>query len=197
MENPIYDLIVGNVNCEQQVQEDKVLEGCDSNIGMTENVVDVNVVSAVETRAQKLAKQKPFRELKVPKSKGETVSAETLQIAQSNDDTLKKVREAAESGEQHVGKNGSISWFFYEKGILYRNFTSPRVEHGNEFRQLVVPAKFRTQVMELAHESILGGHLGSKKTVDRVLAHFFWPGIQADIVRFCRSCDVCQRTLPK
>ncbi|KAJ8041495.1 hypothetical protein HOLleu_12325 [Holothuria leucospilota] len=189
MENPIYDLIVGNIsNCEQQVQEGKVSEGCDSNMGMAENI-DANVVSADETRAQKLAKQKPFRELKIPKK--------TLQVAQTNDDTLVKVRKAAESGVQNVGKNGSISRFFYENGILYRNFCSPRVEHGNEFRQLVVPAKFRSQVMELAHESLLGGHLGSKKTVDRVLAHFFWPGIQADIIRFCRSCNVCQRTLPK
>ncbi|KAJ8038245.1 hypothetical protein HOLleu_15611 [Holothuria leucospilota] len=105
MDNPIYDLIVGNVNnCEQQVQEGKVSENCDSNIGMLENVDANEVISAVETRAQKLAKQKPFRELKVPKSTGDTVSAETLQIAQSNDDSLAKVREAAESGEQKMGK---------------------------------------------------------------------------------------------
>ncbi|XP_033761966.1 uncharacterized protein K02A2.6-like [Pecten maximus] len=26
---------------------------------------------------------------------------------------------------------------------------------------------------------------------------FFWPGVNADVTRFCRSCDVCQRTFPK
>ena len=51
--------------------------------------------------------------------------------------------------------------------------------------------------MRLAHESLMSGHLGVKKTVDRVLTEFHWPGVQADIRRFCRSCDICQRTIPK
>ena len=46
--------------------------------------------------------------------------------------------------------------------------------------------------MRMAHETILGGHQGPKKTIDRVLTNFFWPGITADITRYCRSCDVCQ-----
>ena len=28
-------------------------------------------------------------------------------------------------------------------------------------------------------------------------AEFYWPGITSDIKRFCRSCDICQRTVPK
>ena len=51
--------------------------------------------------------------------------------------------------------------------------------------------------MQLAHEGILGGHQGTKKTTDKILTNFFWPGIQADVMRFCRSCDVCQRTVQK
>lgn len=30
-----------------------------------------------------------------------------------------------------------------------------------------------------------------------MLAEFYWPGVQADVRRFCRSCDICQRTTPK
>ena len=62
---------------------------------------------------------------------------------------------------------------------------------------MVVPTPLRKQVMELAHDSILGGHLGVKKTTDRVLTNFFWPGIHEDIVRYCRSCDICQKTVKK
>ena len=51
--------------------------------------------------------------------------------------------------------------------------------------------------MTLAHDSILGGHLGVKKTTDKVLSNFFWPGISGDVKRYCRSCDICQRTTPK
>lgn len=51
--------------------------------------------------------------------------------------------------------------------------------------------------MKIAHDSILGGHLGTKKTRDQILSNFYWPGIQGDVTRYCQSCDVCQRTIPK
>ena len=51
--------------------------------------------------------------------------------------------------------------------------------------------------MKLAHESIMGGHLGVQRTIDKITTQFYWPGIQGDVSRFCRSCDMCQRTLPK
>ena len=66
-----------------------------------------------------------------------------------------------------------------------------------ETRQIVVPAMLRKHVMELAHESIVGGHLGYKKAVDRITSNFYWPGINGDVTRVCRSCDICQRTIPK
>ena len=43
----------------------------------------------------------------------------------------------------------------------------------------------------------MAGHLGIRKTTDRVLQNFFWPGIFSDIRRFCQSCDICQRTVSK
>ena len=51
--------------------------------------------------------------------------------------------------------------------------------------------------MKIAHESVMSGHLGIRKTRDRILNDFWWPGIPSDVTRFCRSCDVCQKTVPK
>ena len=31
--------------------------------------------------------------------------------------------------------------------------------------------------MEVAHDSIFGGHLGIKKTKDRIQTNFYWPGM--------------------
>ena len=39
------------------------------------------------------------------------------------------------------------------------------------------------------------GHLGIRKTLNRVVAEFFWPSVYGDIARFCRSCDIYQRTI--
>ncbi|ROT64664.1 putative uncharacterized protein K02A2.6-like [Penaeus vannamei] len=57
--------------------------------------------------------------------------------------------------------------------------------------------KCRSAVLDLAHSSIMGGHLATGKTKDRVMEKFFWPGITKDIERYCKSCDVCQRTVDK
>ena len=32
---------------------------------------------------------------------------------------------------------------------------------------------------------------------DKILSEFHWPGLQGNIIRYCRSCDICQRTFPK
>ena len=51
--------------------------------------------------------------------------------------------------------------------------------------------------MEVAHDSIIGGHLGGKKTLDRITSNFHWPGVAGDVQRCVQSCDICQRTIPK
>lgn len=71
------------------------------------------------------------------------------------------------------------------------------MQHGKVFKQLVVPRVYREKVLKLAHDSPLAGHLKVKKTTDRILANFFWPAVQADVRRYCQSCDICQRTVSK
>ena len=51
--------------------------------------------------------------------------------------------------------------------------------------------------MSVNHESAFIGHLGVKKIEVRILPNFFWPGQRQNVIRFCRSCDVCQKTVKK
>ena len=44
---------------------------------------------------------------------------------------------------------------------------------------------------------MLTEHLGIKKTLDRVVSEFFWPGVCDNVAGFCKSCDICQRTIRK
>ena len=78
--------------------------------------------------------------------------------------------------------------------VLYHIFQNKL--HG-EVKQIVVPEIYQMQVMKLAHESIAGGHLGAKKTVDHITSNFHWPRVVADVTRFCISRDICQKTAPK
>jgi len=43
----------------------------------------------------------------------------------------------------------------------------------------------------------MSGHQGIKRTYERVITHFIWPGVHGDVVQYCRSCDICQRIVPK
>ena len=52
-------------------------------------------------------------------------------------------------------------------------------------------------MMSVNHESAFSGHLGAKKTEVRILPNFFWPGLCQDVIRFCCSCNGCQRTVKK
>ena len=61
----------------------------------------------------------------------------------------------------------------------------------------MVPESVRGQVMDLSHDSLLGGHLCVKKIADGILANFYWPVIRADVSRYCRSCDICQRMVKR
>ena len=51
--------------------------------------------------------------------------------------------------------------------------------------------------MEVAHDSIIGGHLQVKKTKGKIQTNFYWPKILNDVSGFCQSCDVWQNTVDK
>ena len=66
------------------------------------------------------------------------------------------------------------------------------------FRQVCIPSKYRNQVMKIAHEGILSGHMGIKRTREKILSQYFHlPRISGDVERYCMSCDICQKTFPK
>ncbi|CAL1288217.1 unnamed protein product [Larinioides sclopetarius] len=58
--------------------------------------------------------------------------------------------------------------------------------------QLVLPRSRVENVMKLAHESVFGGHMGVRKTKERIRYNFYWPNMSNDITDFVRTCMGCQ-----
>ena len=58
--------------------------------------------------------------------------------------------------------------------------------------QIVVPKPYRPEILNMAHETPLAGHLGVNKTDWKILSHFFWPNLKKDVAEFCKSCHTCQ-----
>lgn len=57
---------------------------------------------------------------------------------------------------------------------------------------IVVPKKYRKEILGLAHDFPLGGHLGVRKSHGRILAHFYWPALKRDVMEYSKYSHVCQ-----
>lgn len=52
---------------------------------------------------------------------------------------------------------------------------------------------FRLSILEEYHTSPMGGHMGIAKTLARLQANFWWPGMLQDIKTFITKCLICQQ----
>ena len=41
------------------------------------------------------------------------------------------------------------------------------------------------------HSSLLGGHAGQFRTLARLAAQFFWPGMRRAVKTYIKFCDIC------
>ena len=56
-----------------------------------------------------------------------------------------------------------------------------------------MPKVYHREVISIAHDNgPMAGHLGIRKTHDRILNYFWWPTLRKDVSEYCRSCHTCQ-----
>lgn len=117
---------------------------------------------------------------------------------QHEDQTLVRVRELAHP--EGAGHEGIERVYFYRReGLVYHHWHPKRKEEDDvrATEQLVLPTQCRPLVLRLAHDVPMAGHLGVTKTKDRILQHYYWPGIFGDVTKYCRTCEVCQQSRGK
>lgn len=97
-------------------------------------------------------------------------SREELKVEQQKDATLTHLFEEAVPEE----KIGFFSCgYFINYGILMRKWTSPKMSCEDDWSsvfQIIVPSSYRFDILQLAHDHCLAGHMGIRKTLDRVCA---------------------------
>lgn len=57
--------------------------------------------------------------------------------------------------------------------------------------QIVVPSSLQSTVLEHLHDK--SGHLGVHKTTEKLAERYFWPGYTADVEKWVKECQPCQR----
>lgn len=171
LEDPVADLIIGNI------------EGL--------SVTNVNIASAVTTRLQ--AKREAIPHVPLVKVAEElNVTRQDLIKLQKDDPSLTNSFLLLQSDEEKSIGTARFS-FVLKHDVLYRVYSTEK----ETLQQIVVPTALRSSVLSAAHDQLLAGHCGVRRTLNRILQKFFWPGITTDVRRYVQTCDICQKTTPK
>ena len=209
MDNPFADLVIGNVGHVKVDQNKGIFQAVETRAikdkRLTEEALQSKVEKEILSERNRIVKETHDV---VPKEKKNevdmqdqsvdlSISKDKLREEQEKDESLANVREYAmhvrEMKMKHEEKKRN-SYFTYENSILYRVFVG---KSGESTKQIVVPREYRNRLMAIAHDIPLGGHLGNKKTRERLLQNFFWPGIFIDVAKYCRTCSQCQKNSKK
>ena len=183
VDRPLCDVIIGNI---AGADVEKVDMAC-----QTEAVIESH---AAVTRSQTASAPAATRALSALPQIDASMTREDLIAAQQADGTLVRPFKQAARVKPSQYDRGGKAHYEVTGGLLRRTYTNTS---GHQVKQLVVPKELRPKVLALAHDAIMTGHLGIKKTSDRELANFFWPGLTGDVMRYCRSCVICQHTIPR
>ena len=83
-------------------------------------------------------------------------------------------------------KEGAYSEFYFvENNVLFRSI----VDNGHKFEVRVIPESLVDVVLHLGHNQ--SGHNGYQRTYAAIKHLYYWKGMRAQILQYCKSCKVC------
>lgn len=191
IEAPPYDLILGNIDGSRTGDLILASTAVDSQEQIEIESTNTAQVGCVTTRNQSSKEKQETKPLKLPKTDTLGISKDELIILQEKDTSLDPHRKCAKNPALN---NKEEHKYTFENGILCRIYTHKNKETS---LQILVPNSLRLPLLQMAHECLLAGHGGRKRTTERLYSNFYWPGIHVDVREFCKSCDRCQKTSPR
>ncbi len=66
--------------------------------------------------------------------------------------------------------------YFVKDGVVMGEYRPPDIparDEGRVCRQIVVPSKYRSEILESVYSLPMSGNIGVNKTQDRILQHFY------------------------
>ncbi|EEC04889.1 polyprotein of retroviral origin, putative, partial [Ixodes scapularis] len=93
---------------------------------------------------------------------------------------LSKCREGAggSSGEHYINR----------EGVLCRGGPKTCTRPDSSRERVVVPLALKSELMRALHDAPYAGHLGYRKTLERLSGEFCWPRIKKDVREYCARC---------
>lgn len=64
--------------------------------------------------------------------------------------------------------------------------------------RLCIPSSLKIDIIKSAHDEIAeGGHGGYHRTYNQIAGGYYWPRMSRDILKYVRTCDICQKVKPR
>jgi len=83
-----------------------------------------------------------------------------------------------------------------DDGMLMR-YVGPRGQPWDDesyYWRIYLPSSLKFEVMHIFHSDVLAGHLGVRKTFNRLESRVYWRNIRRDVADFVKRCIECQMT---
>ena len=129
----------------------------------------------------------------------EHVTPNQMAVEQQKDPTLKLVYQLVTAGEKPktsaIAKieSKAVRKFLLQfdrltlkKGVLHRLY----IHNDVEFHQMVLPIKFKAQVLRLLHDH--QDHQGIGRTIALCQEQFYWNTMFQDATKYLKECPQCQ-----
>ena len=69
--------------------------------------------------------------------------------------------------------------------ILYRRWLCEAT--NREHLELVTPESWRNEILKMYHSDPGSGHMGIKRTVERLRSRAYWPRLKDSVKKFCQK----------
>lgn len=92
--------------------------------------------------------------------------------------------------KQRIVGGGRVPGYEVRRGILCAS------DPGGKGAKICLPEELVAAVFRYYHQSLLGGHLGLFKTLNKIREHVTWPTLYKDVKRLVRQCHQCQQAKP-
>lgn len=87
------------------------------------------------------------------------------------------------------------SYLLDSDGVLLRYI--PSENDTNESFKVVIPRTLRGAILHYFHDTCIAGHASGPKTYLKLCRFATWLGMKRDVIRYARSCHVCQSVKPR
>ena len=114
------------------------------------------------------------------------VKYDALRRLQNEDDLISCLKSDLLQNSQDEKFQKIKPFLYLENDILYHISKDGRYH-------IFAPESIQADILQSAHNSRLGGHMGIYKTSQRIIGSYFWPSMNHDVEQHVKSCIDCQK----